>query len=317
MHPAVSVILFTGLSGAGYGLLFWLGVLVAAGQAARNPVLVLTALAFAAALITAGLIASLAHLGRPERAWRAFSQWRSSWLSREGVVAVLSFVPMLVLAVAVWQGNVPSLRTAAAWGGSVLAVLTVFCTARIYDTLKPIPAWHNGWTLPNYLLLAAASGGAWLWAIGVLGFALPGHRGDVMILLVLLIAAAVAKWAYWRWLDRSASPMHAASALALAPGSQVRNFEHPHTEANFLLKEMGFALARKHARRLRALSLLLLAGVPALVLLPAHTWPALRVPAAAILLPAVTCGVFIERWLFFAEARHVVMTYYQPQGRSG
>lgn len=98
------------------------------------------------------------------------------------------------------------------------------------------------------------------------------------------------------------------------PGAELRV---PHTEANFLLKEMGFALARKHARRLRALSLLLLAGVPALVLLPAHTWPALRVPAAAILLPAVTCGVFIERWLFFAEARHVVMTYYQPQGRSG
>ena len=44
-------------------------------------------------LITAGLLSSTAHLGRPERAWRAFSQWRTSWLSREGVAAVFTYVP--------------------------------------------------------------------------------------------------------------------------------------------------------------------------------------------------------------------------------
>lgn len=316
MHPALSVIAFTSLSGAGYGLLFWLGVLVAGGQAGRNPTLVLTALVVAAILVSAGLLASVAHLGRPERAWRAFSQWRSSWLSREGVVAVLSFVPMLVLALATWRGGAPGLQLAAAVAGCVLAIATVFCTARIYDTLKPIPAWHNRWTLPNYLLLAAASGAAWLWAIGVLGFALPGHRGDIAILLVLLVVAAAVKLVSWRRLDRAAQGFDTASAFALVPGSQVRSFESPHTESNFLLKEMGFALARKHARRLRALSLLLLAGVPALALLPTQLWPALRGPAAAILLPSVMLGVLVERWLFFAEARHLVMTYYQPQGGS-
>ena len=35
------------------------------------------ALALALLLITAGLLSSLKHLGRPERAWRALSQWRS------------------------------------------------------------------------------------------------------------------------------------------------------------------------------------------------------------------------------------------------
>lgn len=313
MHPAFSVIAFTSLSGAGYGLLFWLGILVAAGQAERNPTLVLTALAIAAVLVAAGLLASVAHLGRPERAWRAFSQWRSSWLSREGIVAVLSFAPMFALAYATWHGGLPGLQRGAALSGCVLAVLTVFCTARIYDTLKPIPAWRQPWVLPNYLLLAAASGAVWLWSVGVIGFALPGHRGDVLILLGLLLLAALGKSRYWRLLATAPAPVEAAAALALPPGSRVRVFEAPHTEANFLLKEMGFALARKHARRLQGIALLLLAGIPVLVLLPAQVWPVLRVPAAVIVLPSVMLAVLVERWLFFAQARHVVLTYYQPE----
>ena len=47
----------------------------------------LSAAAFAL-LVSAGLLSSVGHLGKPLRAWRAFSQWRSSWLSREGVAAL-------------------------------------------------------------------------------------------------------------------------------------------------------------------------------------------------------------------------------------
>src|SRR5258705_3560661 len=85
MHPAYSVIFFTTASGAGYGLLFWVGLLAPLGLLPASPAFGFTALALALALITAGLLSSAAHLGRPERAWRAVSQWRSSLLSRDGV----------------------------------------------------------------------------------------------------------------------------------------------------------------------------------------------------------------------------------------
>ncbi len=313
MHPAFSVIFFTTLSGIGYGLLFWLGLLVSAGMAASRPMLVLVALAIAVLLISAGLLCSLAHLGRPERAWRAFSQWRSSWLSREGVVASASYLPMALLAWSTWQGDQRALQAGAAWACCIFALLTVLCTARIYTCLKPIPAWHNRWVLPNYLLLAAAGGALWLWAIGVLGFSLPAHRGDVMILLILVLAAALLKLGYWRHLDRGSAGIDAAGALALPAGSVVTPFESPHTEANFLLKEMGYALARKHAYRLRRIALLLFAGVPALVLLAALAWPAWRGPAALLVPGLFLAGVLVERWLFFAQARHTVMTYYDAR----
>src|SRR5687768_1121141 len=90
MHPAFSMIIFTTLSGLGYGLAIVLGF------GFLDPALVTTKLAYLAslALIGTGLIASLFHLGNPQRAWRALSQWRSSWLSREGVMAIATFVPL-------------------------------------------------------------------------------------------------------------------------------------------------------------------------------------------------------------------------------
>jgi len=98
MHPAFSVIFFTTASGAGYGLLALLGVSAASGLLPSDRWLGAVALGLALALVTAGLLSSTAHLGRPERAWRAFSQWRSSWLSREGVMSIITFVPALVFA---------------------------------------------------------------------------------------------------------------------------------------------------------------------------------------------------------------------------
>src|SRR5690349_7564055 len=98
MHPAPSILLFSTLAGAGYGLLFVLSLALLLGMLPAVPVLGLVGMGIALALIAAGLVSSLGHLRRPERAWRAVSQWRSSWLSREGVAALLTFVPSGLLA---------------------------------------------------------------------------------------------------------------------------------------------------------------------------------------------------------------------------
>src|SRR6266702_3724368 len=99
MHPAYSVILFTTASGAGLGLLTWLAFFGLLDLVPTERWLGFTGFGLALALLTAGLLASTAHLGRPERAWRAFSQWRTSWLSREGVMAVATFVPATIFAI--------------------------------------------------------------------------------------------------------------------------------------------------------------------------------------------------------------------------
>jgi sulfite dehydrogenase (quinone) subunit SoeC len=311
MHPAFSVILFTTLCGAGYGLWWLLGVHLWNGHFPDSNALKLIALMVGFVLVSAGLVSSTVHLGHPERAWRALSQWRSSWLSREGVAALLAYLPMLALAWLLWTG-----ADAAAIAGlglllAAMALLTVFCTARIYTSLRTVPAWHNAWVLPGFLLLGLYSGGLVLWAVQALS-GYPLTRVPLLALLAMAAAAAVLKLGYWRFIDRQALPLDAASALGLSGRGEVRRFEAPNTEAAFLMKEMGFRVARRHARRLRLIAIVLACVLPAIAIVGgyhargAQCWLAPLAAAAALL------GILVERWLFFAQARHLVSLYYAP-----
>ena len=310
MNPALSVIFFTTLSGAGYGLLAWVGIVLLAGPAPSGVAGAGATLAFAAALglvlASVGLLSSTFHLGKPLRAWRAFSQWRTSWLSREGVMAMLTCLP--ALAVPVLAPGPGFAAGAVPWLGLVLVVsaaLTVACTAMIYASLKPIPAWRHPLVVPVYLLFAAQSGLALALAIRAAG---DGRAAALAIAGSGLLLVA-AKWRYWRDIDHASLPADPASAVGL-PGRSVGVFERPHTEGNYITREMGFVLARRHAARLRIIAGALFAGAPLLLALVALAWPAglaMAAPPAAI---AVLAGAFVERWLFFAQARHAVMAYY-------
>ncbi|MBU6478545.1 MAG: dimethyl sulfoxide reductase anchor subunit, partial [Xanthomonadaceae bacterium] len=163
MKPAFSVIFFTVMSGTGYGLWCLLGAALCVGAypIAGNGVLV--PLAFGFVLVTAGLLASTLHLGRPERAWRALSQWRSSWLSREGIASLATYLPMLVLA---WLASTGRTSDGVRIAGALLALcalVTLWCTANIYRSLKTIRAWRTRQVLPLYFAFALLSGGLWLW----------------------------------------------------------------------------------------------------------------------------------------------------------
>ena len=162
MKPALSVIFFTTASGAGYGMLFWLGILDAFGVMPRATWFGPIAIGVAMALASAGLMASTFHLGRPERAWRAISQWRTSWLSREGVASLLTYFPAAAF-FAAWPlaGAASPLARALGLLAAVFCVGTVVCTAMIYGSLKPVRQWRNRFVVPNYLLLAAFSGAAY------------------------------------------------------------------------------------------------------------------------------------------------------------
>jgi sulfite dehydrogenase (quinone) subunit SoeC len=307
VHPSFSVIFFTASSGAGYGLLALLGVLVPLGIVPQDTLFAVVALGLALGAITAGLVSSTFHLGHPERAMRAFSQWRSSWLSREGVASVATYVPAGLFAIAwVFFGGVSAVLGALVTLG---AIVTVVCTAMIYRSLKPIQRWHNSWVMPNYLALALMTGALWLaWLLRLFGAGIASV--DWLAILAIVLAAAL-KLGYWRFIDTTSSASTAESATGLGALGKVRLFEAPHTSENYLLKEMGFQIARKHAAKLRRIAFLLAFALPfllSLVPLLAGGWPATL--AALIAAPLATLGVLVERWLFFAEAKHAVTLYY-------
>ncbi|ESY65694.1 MULTISPECIES: DmsC/YnfH family molybdoenzyme membrane anchor subunit [Mesorhizobium] len=310
MHPAFSVVFFTTATGAGYGLLALLGVLGGLQIIPPDFWLGLIGLGLALGLIAAGLLSSTGHLGRPERAWRAFSQWRSSWLSREGVASVITFIPAGLFGIGwVFFGRTDGWVGIAGVLTACCAVVTVCTTGMIYASLKPIAQWHSRFTLPGYFIFSAMTGSVLLNAL--MQCLDVGSKTLLAACVLLTMIGWGWKLATWRYNDRLEILTNVNTATGLAGGT-VRSLEWPHTEENYLLKEMGFRIARKHGARLRQITQALAFALPVLLLAvtSALPWP---FAAAASVLAAIVqfAGMLVERWLFFAEAKHTVTLYYE------
>jgi DMSO reductase anchor subunit len=310
MHPTFSIVFFTTAAGAGFALLFLLGVGVPLGVLPPYPWFGVASLGVAFLLAAGGLVSSVFHLGRPERAWRAFSQWRSSWLSREGVLSVATFLPAAVFAVGwIVFGATTGFIGLCGIAAAALAAGTIYCTGMIYASLKPIYQWRNRWTVPNYFALGLMAG--FLLLDFLMRFWVPVPVGTPILALLSIAAAWALKEAYWRLIDSTSAPSTVASATGLGRGGRVHMLEPPHTQENYLLREMGFRIARKHRVRLRAIARAAAFGLP-LVLTLAALLGGVRtgIVAAALAVLSAALGLVVERWLFFAEAKHTVMLYY-------
>lgn len=292
MHPAPSVIIFTVLSGLGFGLLTFLGL----GLPEVTGWAAFFYFAIGFALAVGGLVAATFHLGNPQRALKAFTQWQTSWLSREAWLSTAALVILGIYAfAAIFLGiSIPLLG----WVGAVLSLATVLATAMIYAQLKTVPRW-NHWLTPLHLLTVSLAGGA----------ILAQQAGAATL---LLLAAGVVQVFHWVFGDRRFDERgHTIeTATGLGDRGKARLFEPPHTGSNYLLKEMAFVVGRKHAQKLRVISFAAMIVLPLLIvlLLP------LNIFSAGIATLFYLAGAFASRWLFFAEAQHVVSLYYGASG---
>ncbi len=301
MHPAASVILFTVLSGMGFGLLACLGIGPWLGWPAPAPGLAaFLHWGLGYGLAVGGLLASTFHLGHPERAWRAFTQWRSSWLSREAWTSVATLLVLAPVALSDWL----DLGWSRGWPGALgpigagLAGLTVFTTSMIYAQLKTVPRWHHASTPPLFL-----------------GFALAGGAllcGQTALALIALIGLGLLM--AWVFTDGEHRFARAGQSLGTATGlnriGKVTVFEAPHTSPNYLMTEMIHQVARSHVPKLKALALTLATVIPAALMALSLAGAIPSLAATALAATAHAAGAITQRWLFFAQAEHVVATFY-------
>jgi DMSO reductase anchor subunit len=167
----------------------------------------------------------------------------------------------------------------------------------IYGQLKTVPRWNMEIT-PVLFLLYALAGGALLSA--QLSFAL--------IALILLTLVQI-----YAWMHGDHSFAKAGHTIETATGlgnlGKVRLLESPHSGENYLTKEMIHIIGRKHAIKLRVIAAICLGILPVILLLSGEVHHLLAI--AIVVLHIV--GLFISRWLFFAEAEHVVGLYYDKR----
>ena len=310
MHPAFSVIFFTVASGAGFGLfslLFIADVFKLGGGFSREQLVIGGLIALG--LIVFGLLSSTFHLANPKNAWRAFNRFRTSWLSREGVFAVI-FMPLaLIYLASIWFDAATWLRDTSGFLAAILAWITVFSTGMIYACLKTIRQWNTPLVPANYLALGYASGSLLL----LLGAVVSGLETLPYIAMSAFIMsiAAVLKAIYYFWIGSPGlSPtINTATGLTRA---KVKLFDTGHTHGTFLTQEFGFQIARQKAGLLKVVVFVLGFGLPGLMLVWVFNQHGGQT-AALIAAVAGLVGASVERWLFFAEARHVVNLYHGAQ----
>ncbi|MFM9881698.1 MAG: dimethyl sulfoxide reductase anchor subunit family protein [Burkholderiales bacterium] len=308
MRPALSVIVFTVLSGAGLGLFSILafGSLLdgafTLGDRSRS-----IGGAIALVLVVAGLLSSTLHLANPRNAWRAVTQFRYSWLSREAILAMM-FLPIASLHVAAPYTNAPDyLRVLIAITGIALAWGILLCTGMIYACLKTIPQWNSPVVPLSYFILGHWSGALIAATIVVLDGSDP--RAYIVLCAGLLVASSAVKLAYYLRFDRPRRDQRTLIDALGVTAAAAKLLDVGHAQRTFLTQEFLFRVGRRHALVLR-LVFMLLSFVAPLVVLASWSDAALYLGAAAF---SCLAGLLVERWLFFAEAEHVVRLYHGAQ----
>jgi sulfite dehydrogenase (quinone) subunit SoeC len=299
MKPALSVIFFTVFSGAGLGMAVWTLIASTMQQHIRMDVNTFyKALAIAIVLTIAGLCSSTLHLANRKNVIYSLSRWRTSWLSREGLLAII-FFPLVAIHLYATDNAMSALAPLTLIAIVICAIAILFCTGMIYACLKTVPRWNTWITPTKYVLFGLMSGAVLFSASLSLRPVEVGPLGRPMMALITLALGLVL---YLTYLLKHPRNQHTIeSALGVKQG-RVRMLDVGHSHGTFLTQEFGFQLARDKARLLRWLAILWAFVIP-FVLLAFTQW---------FWVATVFCiaGLFVERWLFFAEAEHVVRLYH-------
>ena len=302
MKPALSVIFFTVSSGAGLGLLVWLLIAsLMADHIRMDGETFYKGAAIAGLFITAGLFSSTLHLANRKNAIYSLTRIKTSWLSREAALALLLF-PLAALHLAALHFGWPRITPVTLWLLIANAVAILYCTGMIYGCLRTVPRWNTWMTPTKYVLFGLMSGAVLLPAVLSLRPTEVGPVGKPMV-AVLLLAFGLAL--YLAYLLKHSRVQHTINdALGFKQGS-VRLLDVGHSHGTFLTDEFGFSVAREKARMLRWAAILGGFVLPMMLCyLTKWFW------AASLICIA---GLLVERWLFFAEAEHVVRLYHGQQ----
>ena len=193
-----------------------------------------------------------------------------------------------------------------------MALVTIACTAMIYASLRTIRQWHNNLVVPVYVSLGLATGALLLSMLtSVFGY---NARHPEFMTIALLALALIIKLAYWHRIENEDKTWTIEQATGLKSSTSVNQIEAPHFQDNFVQREMGYKVARKHGRKLKRYTIALAFIVPMMLLgLDIIIDNQFSIALTILSVASAAIGVVIERWLFFAQAQHVVTLFYGAQ----
>ena len=323
MHPAFSVIFLTTLIGVGQGLFLALftGQSYAAAQflpAQNGTGFFALGSLIALLFLIGGLISSIFHLGHPERAWRAATKWRTSWLSREvialplvmffvfvyGVMHYMNWDTVIFVTSTGVQFNLSLLVGAI---GAALVFLLFLCTAMIYAAIKFLQEWSSPLTIVNYILLGTASG-------FTLATAFSLYTAPDLVKFFGVWAIIITVMAF---VSRSASLIRNArikykSSIQTAIGvrhNQIVQKAQGAMGGSYNTREYFHGKTAMFLKSIKWVFMMLVFPLPIILVSAGMSNGNGEVLLAAFFVQYI--GLLAERWFFFAQANHPQNIYYQ------
>lgn len=325
MNPALSVILLTTLIGVGQGL--FTAVFASEVYSTLNILpkpdksIYFMGSVFSMAFLALGLFASFFHLGHPERAWRAASQWRTSWLSREVIalpaalffIFVYGFIHYFELNFVLFNIKSSLIIDLTLVIGSiaVVAILVLFlCTGMIYASIRFLQEWASPLTVINFTLFGMASG---LCFSTVFAYIYIPNLTSVYAVWAIVFTMAA-------FFTRIASLIRNAkikykSTLKTAIGvkhSRITQRSQGFMGGSFNTREFFHGVSQVLLPKIKWIFIILVFPIPIALI----TWGIQHDQMMYYLLAFVVqyFGLLIERWFFFAQANHPQNLYYQTVG---
>jgi len=187
--------------GSGSSLLFWAALGLVAGLPYASAALI------GLLLVAFGLVMVWLEIGKPWRAFNLFFRPQTSWMTREGIIAIPLFaagaLSVLIAAdplppITSTSPVIPALLTA------VLGLTFLYCQLRILNTARSLPAWREPWAMPLLGISGLTEGlGIYLMVMAVMGIV---PVALVLVAWVLLIARAFLWQIYVKALRKSGAP---------------------------------------------------------------------------------------------------------------
>ena len=324
MHPAFSVIFLTTLIGVGQGLFLALYTgqihsMMKLLPAQNSQSFYAMGSLLALGLLVAGLFASFFHLGRPMRAWRSSSKWRTSWLSREVIILPTTMLLIALYGAIHYFGWTQPLFTLAQTQPidlsliigalATLSTLTLFiCTSMIYASLRFLQEWNNPLTVINYILLGTASGFTLAAVFSVIvGANVVGFY--VLWTIILTIAAFITRVITLLRNHRLTPKSNLQTAIGMRHTIIAQKAQGA-MGGSFNTREFFHHKSLTQLEGIKKTFLLFVFPIPIFLLLAAASGLApLYLAVAAFVLQYF--GLMAERWYFFTEGRHPQNIYYQ------
>ncbi|HNW63277.1 MAG TPA: dimethyl sulfoxide reductase anchor subunit [Piscinibacter sp.] len=310
MHPGFSVIFLTTLIGAGQGLFLALYATELAALAQvfsprPDAAFWVGGSVVSLLLVAAGAVASLFHLGHPERAWRAMAMWRTSWLSREGIALIAFGGVVFAYGLAHWRGWPGSVAIGAV--GALLCITLFVCTGMIYACIRFLQEWASPLTVANFVLLGCACG--LTLASAYAAFAAEPLAGAYAVAAMVFTLLGLG--------TRSASLLRNARLKPKSTLQSATGIHHPRivqksqgfTGSSYNTREFFHRRSAALLRQVKWAFLVLAFAVPLALLALGLRHGSGVLLAAAFVVQYV--GLIAERWFFFAQANHPQNLYYQ------